>query len=119
MRDDLIPSEARIFGWIEQVFAQGVRRPGYPADRWAEEWIACELAALGLENVRREPVELPYWEPRRARPRLPAAPDRGARSTALRSRTRRPRRASRRRWSRSTPRRPSGLATRSRFATSA
>jgi hypothetical protein len=66
MRDDLLASEARIFGWIEQVFAQGIRRPGYPADRWAEEWIGRELAALGLENVRREPVELPYWEPHRA-----------------------------------------------------
>jgi hypothetical protein len=66
MRDELLPSEDRIFGWIEQVFARGVRRPGYPADRWAEEWAARELAALGLENVRREPVELPYWEPRKA-----------------------------------------------------
>ncbi len=66
MRDELLPLEARIFGWIEEVFAQGVRRPGYPADRWAEEWIARELSSLGLENVRREPVELPYWEPRRA-----------------------------------------------------
>ena len=66
MRDEWLPSEDRIFGWIERVFAQGVRRPGYAADRWAEEWIARELAALGLEHVRREPVELSYWEPRRA-----------------------------------------------------
>jgi hypothetical protein len=66
MRDELIPSDGRVFGWIEQVFAQGIRRPGYPADRWAEEWIARELVALGLERVRHEPVELPYWEPRRA-----------------------------------------------------
>lgn len=66
MRDDVVPSEARIFAWIERVFAQGVRRPGYPADRWAETWIAGEFAALGLVRVRHEPVELPYWEPRRA-----------------------------------------------------
>ncbi len=66
MREDHVASEARIFEWIERVFAQGVRRPGYPADRWAETWIATELDGLGLERVRHEPVELPYWEPRRA-----------------------------------------------------
>jgi hypothetical protein len=32
--DSLIPSEQQIFAWIEQIFAQGVRRPGYPADEW-------------------------------------------------------------------------------------
>jgi hypothetical protein len=76
MRDGLVPSEARIFGWIEQVFAQGIRRPGYPADRWAERWVAEQLEALGLERVRREPVALPSWEPLRAE--LSVAPSGGA-----------------------------------------
>ena len=66
MHDDLIPPEAQIYGWIEEVVAQGVRRPGHPADRWAEGWIADVLAALGLERVRHEPVELASWEPRAA-----------------------------------------------------
>jgi hypothetical protein len=66
-RDALVPAAERIFGWIESVVARGVRRPGYPADRWAERWIAEELRALGLEHVRAEPVELPCWEPVRAR----------------------------------------------------
>src|SRR5262249_26886704 len=65
-RDELVPSEPRIFGWIAEIVARGIRRPGYPADRWAEGWIAERLASFGLERVRREPVELPYWEPRRA-----------------------------------------------------
>lgn len=65
MHDKLVPSEDRIYGWIEQVFARGVRRPGYPADRWAEQFCLERFREFGLENVRPEPVELPYWEPRR------------------------------------------------------
>ncbi len=63
--DELIPSEEVTYGWIAEVFAQGVRRPGYPADRWAEEFCLERFKELGLENVRHEPVELPFWEPRR------------------------------------------------------
>jgi len=66
MRDALTPSEAQIHGWIAEVFAQGIRRPGYAADRWAEGWIAERLRALGAEAVRMEPVELSHWEPRHA-----------------------------------------------------
>jgi hypothetical protein len=65
MRQELIPSNDKIYDWIRQVFAQGVRRPGYPADRWAEEFCLERLRDFGLENVRAEPVEFPYWEPHR------------------------------------------------------
>jgi hypothetical protein len=65
MHDELVPPEDRIYGWIEQVFAQGVRRPGYPADRWAERFCLERFQEFGLQKVRMEPVELPYWEPRR------------------------------------------------------
>jgi peptidase M28-like protein len=64
--DEWVPSEDRIYSWIETVFARGVRRPGYTADRWAENWIAEQFTALGLESVRREAVQLPSWTPRRA-----------------------------------------------------
>jgi hypothetical protein len=60
----LLPGEARIFGWIEEIFGHGVRRPGYDADRWAERWLQEQFRGLGLERVRAEPLELPYWEPR-------------------------------------------------------
>ncbi|MDO8614845.1 MAG: M28 family peptidase [Dehalococcoidia bacterium] len=63
--DELIPTEERIYGWIQEIFRQGVRRPGYPADRWAEQFCLQRFRDLGLQNVRLEPVELPYWEPRR------------------------------------------------------
>jgi hypothetical protein len=64
MRADLVPSDRQILGWIEDVFSRGIRRPGYPADRWAEGWIERTLRELGLEAVRREAVTLPYWEPK-------------------------------------------------------
>jgi Peptidase family M28 len=67
MRAELIPSEDKIFAWIEEVFDHGVRRPGYPADRWAEDWLQRRFRDLGLERVRVEPVEVPYWEPRAAK----------------------------------------------------
>ncbi len=65
-RDDGIPDEPRIYAWIEEVFSHGVRRPGYPADRWAEQWAQEQFRALGLRDVRAEPVELPSWEPEEA-----------------------------------------------------
>ncbi len=64
MRDDLVPGALEILGWIERIYAQGIRRPGYPADRWAEEFCAERFRDFGLENVRLEPAPLPYWEPR-------------------------------------------------------
>ena len=51
-------------GWIETVCAQGIRRPGYPADVWAEGFIKDRFEEFGLRDVRLEPVELPRWEPK-------------------------------------------------------
>ena len=66
MRTDLVPSEDLIFSWIEEVLAHGIRRPGYPADRWAEGWLQEQFRGFGLEQVHAEPVEVAYWEPREA-----------------------------------------------------
>ena len=67
MREELIPTADTIFAWIEEVFGKGIRRPGYPANRWAEDWCQAQFHEFGLERVRAEPVRLPYWEPRSAR----------------------------------------------------
>lgn len=66
VNERFVPTEGRTYGWIEEVFRHGVRRPGYPADRWAEGWIEEQFRAFGLDDVRAEPVELPYWEPQPA-----------------------------------------------------
>src|ERR1035437_8942740 len=39
------------------------RMSGYAADRWTENFCLERFRQLGLENVRLEPVTLPYWEP--------------------------------------------------------
>ena len=57
-----LPSEAEMLHWIEEVVAQGIRRPGYPADQWAEEFILQKFEALGLESVRFEPAEAVFWK---------------------------------------------------------
>ena len=61
--DGDVPTREAIFGWISEVFAQGVRRPGYPADVWAEEWVADRFREIGLDDVRLEPVDVTRWEP--------------------------------------------------------
>ncbi len=66
VRETVLPSEEQIYGWIETVFARGVRRPGYPADRWAEAWLQEQFRGFGLVNVRAEAVSMPHWEPKQA-----------------------------------------------------
>jgi hypothetical protein len=61
--DDLVPLEREIMGWIEQIVQQGIRRPGYAADRWTEAWAADRFRSFGLDDVAWEAVELPMWEP--------------------------------------------------------
>lgn len=63
MHDNLIPDAEKIYNWIEEIFNWGIRRPGYPADRQAEQYCLDQFHRFDLEKVRREKVELPYWEP--------------------------------------------------------
>jgi len=64
LRPEDVPDEETIFGWIDEVFGQGVRRPGYDADVWVEGFLEDRFRELGLENVRLEPVQVTRWEPR-------------------------------------------------------
>jgi len=63
LQEAFVPDERTIFDWIETIFARGVRRPGYAADRWAEKFCLEQFRQLGLEHVCLEPVTLPYWQP--------------------------------------------------------
>lgn len=58
-----LPEQATIYGWISEVVDQGIRRPGYEADQWAEQWAADRFREIGLEDVRLEPIEVVRWEP--------------------------------------------------------
>jgi len=70
-----LPSVTDMFSWVEEVVAQGVRRPGYAADQWTEEYIFQKFEALGLESVRFEPVESAFWKDSHAELLVGAEPD--------------------------------------------
>lgn len=57
---------------MEEIASWGIRRPGYPADERAETLVEERFAELGLERVRREPFETPFWRDRSARLRVHA-----------------------------------------------
>ncbi|WP_269620040.1 hypothetical protein [Zhongshania sp. BJYM1] len=46
-----MPSESRIFGWIEDLVGIGFRRTGTPAGYAAAAYVKCQFESLGLENV--------------------------------------------------------------------
>ncbi|HEX7132773.1 MAG TPA: hypothetical protein VF228_09365, partial [Iamia sp.] len=52
-------------GWIEEIVAQGLRRPAHPADTWTQGFVTDAFRALGLEDVHAEPVPVSRWEPTR------------------------------------------------------
>ncbi len=65
MRQELVPTNDAVFGWISEIVAQGIRRPAYPADHWTEEYCLRRFRELGMENTRLEPFEVNRWEPQR------------------------------------------------------
>ncbi len=53
------PSAARMLADIEAIVGLGIRRPGYPADRQAEEWAARRFTELGArDQIVVEPLTL-------------------------------------------------------------
>src|SRR4029453_13225175 len=58
----LLPSTGLMLGWIRDIVAQGIRRPGYAADDWTEQWAVERFTDLGLENVRLDPIDVLRWE---------------------------------------------------------
>ncbi len=76
LRDSMLADERTLLDWIGRIHARGVRRPGYPADQWAEQFCQQQFLDLGLEHVRLEPVDLPFWEPRSTSLRVEAGAER-------------------------------------------
>jgi hypothetical protein len=58
----MIVSTDTMMGWIQTIFDQGIRRPGYPADDWAIEWVRNKFEDYGLEEITLEPIEVDRWE---------------------------------------------------------
>lgn len=63
VREELLTDAATMMSWIEEITAQGIRRPGYPADVWVEQWARERFLELGLEEVTLDPIQVGRWEP--------------------------------------------------------
>lgn len=63
MPQAVLTDTATMMDWIAEITAQGVRRPGYPADDWIEGWAADHFREFGLQNVTLDPVAVKRWEP--------------------------------------------------------
>ena len=63
VRDALLTDSDTMMGWIREIVAQGIRRPGYAADDWTEEWARQKFVDFGLEDVTLDPVDVERWEP--------------------------------------------------------
>jgi hypothetical protein len=64
---DAMPSTGEMMSWISEVVDFGVRRPGSSAGHRVEEWCLARFRELGLSDVRREPFDVPVWEPGESR----------------------------------------------------
>jgi hypothetical protein len=62
VHDELLASADDMMGWISTVVEQGIRRPGYPADIWAEQWIRDQFTAFGLQDPTLDPVQVKRWQ---------------------------------------------------------
>ncbi len=59
-------SEDELFEWVERQAALGPRRAGSPAGIQNEDFLFSQLTAFGLKRVRREPVPVTHWNPKRS-----------------------------------------------------
>src|ERR1700737_3337452 len=57
-----VPTAEQMLADIEAILNFGIRQPGHPGERQAEDWGAQRFTGLGLQDVVLEPVEVQMWE---------------------------------------------------------
>ena len=62
VKKELVPSVSEMMAWTRKIFNQGIRRPGYSADYWAENWVKKQFEKMGLQDVTLDPVPVKKWE---------------------------------------------------------
>ncbi|MCP4762744.1 MAG: M28 family peptidase [archaeon] len=62
LKNEFVPSKKKMMGWINEIYDQGIRRPGYPADDWVEKWIKKLLESYGLMDINFDPFPIKKWE---------------------------------------------------------
>ncbi|MFH1738611.1 MAG: M28 family peptidase [bacterium] len=54
---------AEMMGWIDDIVKCGIRRPGWPGQRLAEQYLNRRFTRFGLEDVVEEAVPVNRWKP--------------------------------------------------------
>ncbi|MFX0073811.1 MAG: M28 family peptidase [Candidatus Hermodarchaeota archaeon] len=62
-----VPTKDEIMEWITEIFQKGIRRPGYPADIWVENWIKTIFEHLNLDEIVLEPLTVKRWDTKNAK----------------------------------------------------
>ncbi|MFX1567966.1 MAG: M28 family peptidase [Promethearchaeota archaeon] len=62
LKKEFVPTMAEMMAWTTEIFNQGIRRPGYPADYKIEAWVEERFKAIGLQNISLNPVPVKKWE---------------------------------------------------------
>lgn len=62
IKKELIPSTEEMMNWSTEIFNQGIRRPGYPADYWTENWIRNQFEIYDLQDIKFDPIPVKKWE---------------------------------------------------------
>lgn len=64
---ELVPSTKEMMNWATEIVKQGIRRPGYPADYWAENWVKNQYISYNLQDIKLDPVIVKKWESHNAK----------------------------------------------------
>ena len=59
---EFVPSMDEMMNWSSKIFNQGIRRPGYPADYWAENWVKEQFEIYNLQDIKLDPIPVKKWE---------------------------------------------------------
>ena len=62
IKKEFVPSTEEMMAWTAEIFNQGIRLPGYPADYWAENWVKEQFETLNLQDINLDPVFVKKWE---------------------------------------------------------
>jgi len=62
IKKEFVPSTDDMMNWTAEIFNQGIRRPGYPADQWAENWIKEQFEIYSLQDIKFDPIPVKKWE---------------------------------------------------------
>lgn len=62
IKKEFVPSTDDMMNWTAEIFNQGIRRPGYPADQWAENWIKEQFEIYNLQDIKFDPIPVKKWE---------------------------------------------------------